>query len=185
MHSANSRGKAGRNPGRNTRRGQPSFPKWTFHSFGHKRHSFLHFCLGFNGIHFFPAPFILIEMLHKAETGLTLLFHQAQLWNSRRKFQKRSGLGSLRSPPGGCRPQSVMCEGRGPRKPLPLDPEFSKPPSRVSIHAELLASCLVASPCQPESCQALIPGPAMTRAGSTSTILSQGALASNLTAWQK
>ena len=51
---------------------------------------------------FIPAPFILIGMLQKAETGLTLLFHQAQLWNTRRKLQKRLGPGS-RKPQGASR----------------------------------------------------------------------------------
>lgn len=67
--------------------------------------------------------------------------------NSRRSWAQ--GPRSLWSP-GGHSAQSVICQGKGTWKPLPLDPGFSNLHWKVSYHTELPASCLVASPSQPE-----------------------------------
>lgn len=75
-------------------------------------------------------------MLQKTETGLTLLFHQAQLCNSRKKLQSRLGPGPPKPPESSwwLQCQSVMGQGRGLWKPLPLDPGFSNLDVKVSCH---------------------------------------------------
>lgn len=79
--------------------------------------------------------------------SIRLSFETAEA-NSRRGWAQ--GPGSLGSPSGGCSTQSVMCQGRGQWKPLPLDPGFPNLQLKASCHPELSASCLVTSPSQPE-----------------------------------
>ena len=144
--------------------------------------SFLHLCLGFNSIRFSPAPFILIGKFQNTDTGLPLLLHQAQLWNSKRNSRR----GWEQSPGGlwsGCGAQTVMCQegihrnlSHGMRGPSPSDAFL---PYRTA------SFLLVASPSQPEFPPGPLPWTSHDQGRKGILALLQGTLASNLRAWKQ